>query len=252
MTYRIGTIHQNNIFVRCPHCGDSEHRSYVGHLSINIVTGMYRCFRCGAQGRLSTREHFLLYSDYSSAVALAQQDFDLDTVPVGLPPLEDDRHTLVPHSYVEPYRVYAMRSPTGRVVGYHYRHIHSKWHKNKGSLGYGYSGDYLGHSDIRLVEGVYDVVYPNDVAVFGGITMSKVLPLVPYTITLAPDGDIIAEDGKRESFIRSVKGLMRRGFAVQGIEVFGEGIDPHLSYTQNLPRIILTPSQFLATYERGS
>jgi len=251
MTYRIGTTHQNNLFVRCTFCGDSEHRSYVGHLSINIITGSYHCFRCGAKGRLSTREHFLLYSDYVSAISLSQQDFGFDGIPSGLPPLEDERHTLVPHSYVEPYRVYPMKSPTGRIVGYYYRHTETKYSLLKGNLGYGYNGDYLSHTDIRLVEGVYDVVYPNDVAVFGGLSMTKILPLMPYTLTLAPDGDVLYAEGKREGFVRSVKGLLRRGFAIQGIEVFEKDIDPHLSYTQNLPRVILTPNQFLAEYERG-
>jgi hypothetical protein len=244
MTYRTGTVHQNNVFVRCPFCGDSTHRSYVGHLSINLHTGNYICFRCSAKGRLSTQEHFKLLEDYEGASSLAQID------DVELPNLdpsiikEETRVTLLEHAYDHPFRVYAMRSPTGYTIGYHYRHFKEKWSYHIGKLGFGYVGNYLVHPELRIVEGVYDVVYPTDVTVFGSITAIKLKALYPFSLTLAPDGDIIHNAYKRKSFLSTLSRLLKDGFDIQGIEVFNASDDPHSAYMAGKRGTMLSVARF--------
>lgn len=244
MTYKKGTVHQNNLFVRCPYCGDSTHRSYVGHLSINLHTGTYICFRCSAKGKLSPQKHFELLEDYQGAMSLAQlDDIELPNLDPSIVK-QETRITLLEHAYDPPFRVYAMRSPTGRITGYHYRHTDRKSSYHIGKMGFGYVGSYLDHPELRVVEGVYDVVYSTDVAVFGAITALKLKTLYPFSLTLAPDGDIIHNPYKRRSFLSTLNRLIKDGFDIQGIEVFKASDDPHSAYMAGIRGTTLSVAQF--------
>lgn len=244
MTYRENTQHRNYLFVRCPFCRDSQKRDYVGHLSINIQSGSYYCFRCYISGKLSPQEHLELLNSYQANIELSMVDMDeLPTLSGNQ--LFDSRPTVLDHSYEPPFRVYQMRLPNGHVTGYYYRHTEYKYSTIKGHLGYGFFGDAIEHSSIRVVEGPYDAVYENDVCLFGSLSGIKFKHLYPYEITLAPDGDILADRYRRANFRYTVKSLLKKGYSIVRIEEYPQDIDPHIAFTMNIRPVIIDPNRFI-------
>jgi hypothetical protein len=84
-----------------------------------------------------------------------------------------------------------MRDVKGNVLGYHHRYANKK-SENIGQRGLGYQGKQLTTNNVlRIVEGVYDVVLPDSVCVFGKITSGSIKLLKHYDLCLCPDSDVL-------------------------------------------------------------
>lgn len=193
MAYVENTIHNNNLFIRCWECGDSDKRSYVGHMNICLHTGKYFCYRCGASGILSLND-WLNYTSHIKDIPPPQKLTDTSSLDT-LPYTDDIRFTRLKSQYNEDkgYRQWVMRKPDGSITGYHHRYL-NKRSENVGKRGLGYVGSSLAIKDIvRVVEGVYDVVLPDSVCVFGKITSSSIRLLKHYDLCLCPDSDVVLD-----------------------------------------------------------
>jgi hypothetical protein len=95
------------------------------------------------------------------------------------------------------------------------------------------------------VEGPYDVVYDNDVCVFGSLSYGMVQRLKLYTLLLAPDSDVIRQRSKLQSFVRMVDRLAYKGYNIRGVEIFEKGYDPGSTYAENRQRTVLPAGEFI-------
>jgi hypothetical protein len=110
-----------------------------------------------------------------------------------LPFLQDNRYSLLSSQYDEgaDSRIWAMRLPNGKVIGYHIRYPSKKF-ENVGRRGLGYVGKSLASVNVlRVVEGAYDVVLNDSVCVFGKITRHSLYPLRHYPLCVCPDSDVM-------------------------------------------------------------
>jgi hypothetical protein len=140
-----------------------------------------------------------------------------------------------------------MRDIQGNITGYQHR-TPDKRIQTEGTRGYGYVGNSLVNTDyIRLVEGPYDVVYDNDVCVFGSLSYGMVQLLKLYTLLLAPDSDVIRQGSKLTSFVRMVDKLLDNGYNITGVEIFDKGYDPGSTYAENRERKIISAAEFIGT-----
>lgn len=239
MSYKANTIHNGELYIRCPTCGDSTKRHWVGHLAINLSKGVYYCHRCGDSGRLTLEQFLELGIDCSAPDNLYNlEDF------ASLPDTLDDRYSLLTSQYnaSEGYRQWAMRKPDGTVVGYHHRYA-GKVSENIGYRGLGFVGSELSSTNIlRVVEGAYDVVLPDSVCVFGKITKSSSRLLQHYQLCLCPDGDVLTSRAGLEQLV----GTVNANPNVLYIELIKDGLDPHEKYLTGEPRgCILSRNEFL-------
>ncbi|MGC8694768.1 MAG: hypothetical protein ACP5RI_04095, partial [Candidatus Micrarchaeia archaeon] len=67
---------ENEIIIKCPYCGDKNDQKHrlTGHyhLYINVDTGLFHCFLCGAEGNLKK-----LIFDHKDKLNLKPEDFVL-------------------------------------------------------------------------------------------------------------------------------------------------------------------------------
>jgi hypothetical protein len=141
----------------------------------------------------------------------------------------------------------AMRDVHGNITGYQHRTL-DKRIKTEGTRSYGYVGSSLVNTDyIRIVEGPYDVVYDNDVCVFGSLSYGMVQRLKLYTLLLAPDADVIRQRSKLQSFTCMVDKLLVKGYNIKGVEIFESGYDPGRAYEENRQRTVLPSAEFIST-----
>jgi hypothetical protein len=140
-----------------------------------------------------------------------------------------------------------MRDIHGNITGYQHR-TPDKCIRTEGVRGYGYVGKSLVNTDyIRIVEGIYDVVYHNDVCVFGSLSYGMVQRLKLYTLLLAPDADVIRQRSKLQSFTRMIDSLAHKGYNIKGVEIFEKGYDPGSTYAENIQRTVLPTKEFIST-----
>lgn len=244
MAYRNNTIHNNRLFIRCIECGDSQKRNNTAHMGIDLSSGLWYCHRCGQGGRLTASQFIEYTSDIDIAVPEPIKDLsEYDTLPF----LPDNRFTLLKsqYNYEEQYKQWAMRKPDGTVIGYHHRFEGGKDSENIGHRGLGYVGNALTSTDIlRVVEGVYDVVLPDDVCVFGKITSSSLKMIAHYPLCLCPDTDIVYTRNSLQNFAKTV----RHNTNVEYVEILPKTFnDPGdmFAHSQDARGKIVTRSQFL-------
>lgn len=81
----------------------------------------------------------------------------------------------------------------GDLVG-HYHRMPNKVSRIEGVKGFCYRENFLNPSSTyRIVEGTYDCIYPNDVAVLGYPNQFQAKQLKHYNLVLCPDGDVWKE-----------------------------------------------------------
>lgn len=188
MSYTTNTVHNNNLYIRCPNCGDSKRRNYVAHFNISLANGLGYCYRCGYSTKLSLSQFVEITSHLD--ITPPKDLMDLDAYE-NIPVTDDERYSLLLSRYNddEKYRQWEMRKPNGDIVGYHQRYA-GKVSRNIGLRGLGYVGTSLKTINVlRVVEGAYDVVLPDSVCVFGKITSSSIRLLKHYDLCLCPDRD---------------------------------------------------------------
>lgn len=250
MSYPKGTIKNNQLYIRCSHCGDSDRRDNIAHLSINLSNGLCYCFRCSYKGKLTTQEFIQILSEYSIDIDSTEyicepmrdvlRGVDYESSMLG----RDSRYSLL-ERHTDSYGTIRtpMRDIQGNITGYQYR-SKDKVIVTEGIKGYGYIGDKLVNANtIRIVEGIYDVVYPNDVCVFGSINYSMLKPLYLYRMVLAPDWDIVHSRVKLQRFINMLNKLA--GYQIEHIEVFRKDIDPAIAYEQGIRGTLYTKEDFI-------
>ena len=88
---------------------------------------------------------------------------------------------------------FQIKLPDGQLIG-HYHRKPNKQSKIEGVKGFCFRQDYLDlNTTYRLVEGTYDCIYPNDVAVLGYPNQFQSKQLKWYKLILSPDGDVWKE-----------------------------------------------------------
>jgi hypothetical protein len=179
MSYRIGErLSSGAIIERCPHCGDTLDAER-GHFARYSDGGAY-CYRCSA------------YERPKLALAHAPAARERHTLQeLGLPERAPKRPTRLAcydgsaHGYGA-HDVFAMFAPDGTLCGAHAR----GWDKRSTStLGIrGHSG-YPATDICVVLEGPYDVLYEDELCVFGSVLDAyRLLSGVSYV--LCPDGDV--------------------------------------------------------------
>ena len=63
MTALVGTYRDGELWLRCPHCGDSDKHKDKANYFINGA-GLYHCMRCGIGGKLKLREQIKLLTEH--------------------------------------------------------------------------------------------------------------------------------------------------------------------------------------------
>ena len=98
--------------------------------------------------------------------------------------------------------VFQIKLPNGTLLG-HYSRMANKVSRIEGVKGFCYRESFLDlQSTYRLVEGTYDCIYPNDVAVLGYPTQFQANQLKWYKLILCPDGDIWLDTKKVYAWLK--------------------------------------------------
>ena len=140
----------------------------------------YYCFRCSAFGNLNDLEglEFSLERKKQSNIYVEWND-------------KGNRYSLcTKRDFTNNTDSFQIKEPNGKQVGVHQRK-ENKQSITTGTRAFGYHAEYLAlDSTLRIVEGPYDVIYPNDVCSFGIPNSYQSRLLKPYQLVLCPDGDI--------------------------------------------------------------
>lgn len=198
---KAGTYYNGELWLRCPHCGDSQRNKWKSHYSIN-AQGLYHCYKCGAGGKLSPKERRELMLDErfegpwsSSNVKQSWNSVFQRLLPGPGNTREsalDRYHLIRDDSY---YDVFKSTTPFGTMIGLQLVDVATGKKKMLGKKGVAVSEEFRNatFSDHlpNLVEGPYDVLESNDVCTFGipSVTHFKLFKEWP-AITITPDGDI--------------------------------------------------------------
>lgn len=232
-----GQIKGSELWLRCPHCGDSQSNPNKAHYSINLRTGLSYCYRCNEGRRLSGIQVLTLLDDYDldpdSIDSFAQDLEELE--PMELPVLEpgpaSSRFSALTRGHLKTqagkWDAFEMRATDGEVLGIHMRRPHEMM--NLGDSGIGYVGEQLPHSTqespLRVVEGPYDVLESMDVCMFGGLSPKKLKKLSCHFVLLCPDGDVWNKPTLRYGVIRAIEQLSGEIYFT-GVEVIPDDLDP--------------------------
>lgn len=233
------TVQNNELYVRCPFCGDSSHNLRKAHFSINLGKYVYYCYRCGVSGRLKPNQIVDLLAlvpnlDIQIEDTRLKDKLPLTNILDNLVPLAGSgRKSALDRWSYEGRDAFLSRSAGGQVVGVQLRHPDEKKIRTYGIRAFGFVGDTLLSSPkkpLRIVEGTYDVLYPQDVCVFGTIHYKALAPLKGHYIVLCPDGDVWQKPELAGKLIGALRKLTvygdGRGAYVQHVEYIADGKDP--------------------------
>lgn len=238
-----GTREGQELWVRCWECGDGS-SLLRAHLSVNLRTGLYHCYRCNTGGRL-TPELVLSLAE-ASGVDTDSLFFPTESAfPSEIDPVDRTRAIIEPGagssrpSALSRYHaslpdrglvdIFESRDIDGLVLGYQLRPPKGDpWGKALmvGRRGFGYSGPNLqGRYLLRLVEGPYDALEPTtDVCTWGFPNRSQLRKLLGYSLVLCPDGDVWEDSDRLCRYARPF--LEVSGLVIVGVEQLAPGLDP--------------------------
>lgn len=168
--------------IKCPYCfGQTNNERKTLYI---YSTDTYWCARCKAYGLISDLEPSQLQG--ITIKSPVQADTKLYTYND-----TGSRFSVCKHRYSDSIvDTFQIKLPDGSLVG-HYHRYHGKQSKIEGVKGFCYREKFLDlNQTYRLVEGVYDCIYPNDVAVLGYPTIYQAKALKWYRLILCPDGDV--------------------------------------------------------------
>jgi len=234
---------KGELWLRCPHCGDSQRSAAKAHYSVNVLKGVGHCVRCGASDRLSVRQQFELLGEYGDSLPVEALQRASDVLrPDGpgddtwlLPgPGSNRRSALARHHYQSAkalWDVFEIRDPKHNEVIGHYCRAEPKVSRIIGEKGLGWVGEDLISSidsPLRIVEGPYDVTGGRDVCVFGFIGPSVLRSLHGHFVILVPDGDVWQDTALTKRFMGTVTAYLNspRSAMILGLEVLPGGLDP--------------------------
>jgi hypothetical protein len=236
-TGRVRPGKEDERWFRCPFCGDSPSHPKKMHFSVNRQ-GMYHCFRCRESGRLNPeslaeiwplQERLLPLNVRKDLNALFEPWEDLWSAAVpgpGTPraSLLKRYHCIERGSLLD---LFQMRLPNGSQTGVHLRGGSGdrKVSLSQGLTTFGYvrEGSLVGYN-LRLVEGPYDVLYPEDVCTFGLPHRYQLEQLRMYPVLFCPDGDLWEKDVLFQVYLARIKRFF--GGPILGLEYIPGGKDP--------------------------
>lgn len=217
MTGRAGEIRDDELYIRCPSCGDSDSDPTKAHCSINLRKFVFYCFRCGDSGRLTTRQAFSLLSNLNGDFDFrSAEETEDDELPDVLPGAGSSRASkLQRFHYIDQNQItwdaFQMRQvQDNQVTGYHMRYGKQKYTFGDKTAEWIETGPLISsvNKPITLVEGPYDVVYPNWVSVYGLLNRTTVSQFKGHYINLCPDGDCWSKFSLLSAMIRTLDWLL--------------------------------------------
>lgn len=235
---KLGQItHQGKeLWLRCPHCGDSHKNPNKAHFAINLASGLFHCLRCKASGRLSLSQ--LLDLSHYEEIWLSLKTSEETPWYLVADMLQhgpgSTRQSGLYRYHLETEKGlldgFMLRDPKdGLEVGICTRG--KKYSRVYGEKGFDwpYQGPVQSslNNPLRLVEGPYDTLGPNDVACFGTLGTHTYKHFPGHSLILCPDGDVWSDWHLRHSFLTSVSRLMKSPFSyLVGIEFLPDNLDP--------------------------
>lgn len=173
--------------IKCPYCkgqtNDNRRTLYL------YSTDTYWCARCKQHGLVSEIDPLLLQGltpQVKHQTAIKKFEYNN----------QGSRFSVCKNRHSEEGNdVFQIKLPDGQLVGHYYRRLEDKQSKIEGIKGFGYRETFLQlGATYRLVEGVYDCIYPNDVAVLGYPNQFQANQLKWFSkigqLILCPDGDV--------------------------------------------------------------
>jgi len=234
VTGRPGERVGNELWLRCPHCGDSQKNKDKAHYSVN-AEGLYHCLRCGAGGRLHLRDYLaFVWKDHRDLIkpeALTGPDTDWEDVLDELIPGPGyPRQSALDRFHVQTasalYDAFLSRNTRGDITGLCLADLDNRSKIVVGTKTLGWTGERLLSSPdrpLRIVEGPYDVLSDSDVCTYGLPTKNQLKRLKGHYLIICPDGDVWPDPGKRAAMLN----LLRvEGPTILGFEVLDDGMDP--------------------------
>lgn len=234
MTGRPGERTGNELWLRCPHCGDSAKSPNKAHYSVNNE-GLYHCLRCGAGGRLHLRDYLAFvwqdHSDFITPEVLTGPETDWEDILDELVPGPGyPRRSALDRFHVNTpghlYDAFLSRNTRGDITGLCLADLEHKAKIVVGIKSLGWTGEQLTSSEanpLRLVEGPYDVLSDRDICTYGLPSKNQLKRLKGHYIILCPDGDVWPDPGKRKAMLNL---LTVPGPQILGFEVLGADEDP--------------------------
>lgn len=231
MTGRPGERRGNELWLRCPYCGDSQKDKNHAHYSVN-TEGKFHCLRCGVGGHLSLRDLLTyVYADHRDFVAEVTHEIDWeDMLDEILPGAAYSRASALDRFHIDTlnqhYDVFLSRDTEGDIVGLALFDLTRKRRMVLGTKLFGWAGTALTSSvttPLRLVEGPYDVMGTQDVCTYGLPSRNQLRRLQGHYVILCPDGDVWPDATKRRAILRL---LDVTGPTILGIERLPDDKDP--------------------------
>jgi hypothetical protein len=234
MGQRVGSVERGELWARCPACGDSKRNPHKGHLSINIRKSLFYCVRCGYGGKLTVQQSLELafqYDDYSITIdqPMIQVDVEEGAGSHRFSALQRSHHL---DEYGRKWDLFTMRDPIwDEPVGQNLRCGKRSITVGERGMAWPISGYLVSTEEnpLRIVEGPYDVLQPQDVCVFGLSAFSSVRKLKGHYIILCPDGDVWEGEALTERMYHLICQLLldsHCGPVVMGLEMIPDGLDP--------------------------
>lgn len=237
MTHPHGTVEDGELWLRCPHCGDSQRNEWKAHHSINLRSGKFYCLKCGAKGVLTIKQ-LLALADYADVSIFVGEDRDDPEIvlPDLTPGPATRRYSMLDrwkHFRDGEWRdAFPMHEPDGTLVGIYLRGD-GKTSEILGEVGYSWvEGEVLRSTPndlYRIVEGPYDVLESNDLCIFGTISRGRLESLRGQYLLLCPDGDVWTDPGLLKQFRNTLRWLLRRPWnapMLVGVEYLPDNKDP--------------------------
>lgn len=173
--------------IKCPFCtGNTNDNRKTLYL---YSTDTYWCARCKAYGLVTEIPPELLQGltpTIKTQAPVKQLEYNN----------QGERFSVCKNRHNEAGKdVFQIKLPDGQLVGHYYRRLEDKQSKIEGIKGFAYRETFMQFGETyRLVEGPYDCIYPNDVAVFGYPSAFQANQLKWFSklgqLILCPDGDV--------------------------------------------------------------
>lgn len=169
--------------IKCPFCKAKTGNPDRKTLAI-YSTDTYYCFRCNATGLISD----ISPSQLSGITPSFKPKPSIQRLQYNN---KGDRFSVCKQRYNDNTRdVFQIKLADGSLVG-HYTRQPNKISHIEGVKGFCYREQYLDlGTTYRVVEGVYDCIYPNDIALLGYPNQFQANQLKWFNIILCPDGDV--------------------------------------------------------------
>lgn len=223
---KAGQVKNNEVWIRCLFCGDSQHSLTKAHLRIHLDSGLYFCHRCNEKGRVTPSLLARL-----NLLDLPSVDFlHQELIPELYRGPLTSRESLLPRwntGQADAFKIYWLGQP--EPVGYYLRGSQKKilgftgfaWPENPKPILSDAS------APLRLVEGPYDVKHPQDVCTFGLFNPKLIASqLKHHYFILSPDGDVWTSPSRKRAFFSALTSIIKSKLNLVGVEFHEANQDP--------------------------